>query len=240
MRLLKASEIECRVNTLVTKNNETSCSLLLYKDARVDMRLLDEVYGQMNWKRTHEVIDGNLYCTISVWDESKREWVGKQDVGTESFTEKEKGQASDSFKRAGFNWGIGRELYTAPVIWVKLGANEVTDKGGKKTTYAKFVVSDIGYNDQREINRLVIKDARGNVRYAFGTDVKVQKPAQPEKPSNPTDDVDELRQMAYSDISRAKTKEELMSVWNNYGSLQSDKEFVNAMTAKKTAIKNGL
>ena len=109
-RTLRADEIDVRVQQ-VKKNNagKVFAQLLLYKDARVDMRLLDETFGQMNWKRTHEVVDGNMYCTISIWDSEKKEWVSKQDVGVESMTEKEKGQASDSFKRAGFNWGIGRE-----------------------------------------------------------------------------------------------------------------------------------
>ena len=110
IRLLRADEIDARVATVTPKG----CSLLLYKDARCDMRLLDETFGSMNWQRSHEVIDGNLYCNVSVWDEEKKIWVKKQDVGTESYTEKEKGQASDSFKRACFNFGIGRELYTAP------------------------------------------------------------------------------------------------------------------------------
>ena len=89
MRKLRADEIECRVNTISAKG----CSLLLYKDARVDMRILDETFGSMNWQRKHEVIDGNLYCTVSVWDPEKEQWISKQDVGTESYTEKEKGQS---------------------------------------------------------------------------------------------------------------------------------------------------
>ena len=101
IRTLLASEIECRVGTM----KQNGCSLLLYKDARVDMRMLDEVYGPNNWQRSHELINGNLFCTISVWDTDKGVWVNKQDVGTESNTEKEKGQASDAFKRAAFNWG---------------------------------------------------------------------------------------------------------------------------------------
>ena len=113
-RLLKADEIECRVGTI----NAKGCSLLLYKDARVDMKILDETYGVGNWQRTHEVINGNLFCTIEVWNDRISQWVKKQDVGTESYTEKEKGEASDSFKRAGFNVGIGRELYTSPFIWI--------------------------------------------------------------------------------------------------------------------------
>ena len=116
IRTLLADEIECRVGTI----NEKGCTLLLYKDARVDMRLLDEFFGPTNWKRSHELINGNLFCTVSIWDNEKKEWVSKQDVGTESNTEKEKGQASDAFKRACFNWGIGRELYSAPFIYMVL------------------------------------------------------------------------------------------------------------------------
>lgn len=90
MRLLKANEIDCRVATV----KENGFSLLLYKSARVDMQMLDEAFGPMNWQRKHELIGDRLYCTISVWDGEK--WISKQDVGTESYTEKEKGQASDS------------------------------------------------------------------------------------------------------------------------------------------------
>ena len=131
-RALRANEIECRVSTI----NEYGLALLLYKDARVDMRLLDETVGSLNWKRSHQIIDGNLYCTIEVWDDDKKQWISKQDVGTESYTEKEKGQASDSFKRAGFNFGIGRELYTAPFVWIP--ASECTIKQEK----GKFVCRD--------------------------------------------------------------------------------------------------
>lgn len=129
IRTLLADEIECRVGTI----NEKGCTLLLYKDARVDMRLLDEFFGPTNWKRSHELINGNLFCTVSIWDNEKKEWVSKQDVGTESNTEKEKGQASDAFKRACFNWGIGRELYSAPFIWIKLEAAELVKKQYRET-----------------------------------------------------------------------------------------------------------
>jgi hypothetical protein len=229
-RLLKASEIECRVGTM----KSDGCSLLLYKDARVDMRLLDETFGAMNWKRSHEVIDGNLYCTISIWDESKKEWVSKQDVGTESMTEKEKGQASDSFKRAGFNWNIGRELYTAPFIWIKLEASEVNNKNGRPSTYTKFSVKEIGYNEHREINKLVVADEKGRVRYSFGSSVKAEQP----KPK--TSDDDDLIQIAYSDVSHAKDVATLQNVWAEYKALQSNKNFVDAVVAKKTALLNGI
>ena len=110
IRALRADEIECRIGTI----SERGLSLLLYKDARADMRILDETFGCFGWKRTHQSIDGNLYCTVELWDSEKKEWISKQDVGTVSYTEKEKGQASDSFKRACVSVGIGRELYSAP------------------------------------------------------------------------------------------------------------------------------
>lgn len=233
IRLLNASEIECRVGTM----KSDGCSLLLYKDARVDMRLLDEAFGAMNWKRTHEVIDGNLYCTISIWDESKREWVSKQDVGTESNTEKEKGQASDSFKRAGFNWNIGRELYTAPFIWIKLDQSEVHTRNGKPMTYTKFNVSEIGYNEQREINKLVILDEKGKTRFSMGSKARVEEP---KKEQSKCSGVDELLQMAYSDINLVKDVASLQALWGDYKDLQTNKTFVAAVTAKKTALLNGL
>ncbi|MGC8000861.1 hypothetical protein, partial [Salmonella enterica] len=84
-----ASEIEVRIQSITEKG----VILLLYKNARVDMDLLDETVGNMNWERKHEIIDGKLYCTVSIYDERTNRWVSKQDVGTESNTEKEKGQA---------------------------------------------------------------------------------------------------------------------------------------------------
>ena len=165
VRLLKPNEIDCRIATI----NEKGLSLLLYKDARVDMAILDETFGKENWKRTHEVINGNLFCNIEVWNKEIGEWIKKQDVGTESYTEKEKGQASDSFKRAGFNWGIGRELYTAPFIWItpRDGKEIFKNSKGAFTTYTKFAVKEIGYNENNEISRLIIVDDKGKTRFNF-------------------------------------------------------------------------
>ena len=114
-RPLRADEVECRVGT-VSKSGK-GLSLLLYKNARVDMDVLDETVGAMRWKREHT--RDNRNCTVSIYDTDLGEWVSKEDTGTESNTEAEKGLASDSFKRACVNWGIGRELYTAPFIWVR-------------------------------------------------------------------------------------------------------------------------
>ena len=160
IRLLRADEIECRVGTI----NERGLSLLLYKDARVDQRILDEVFGIFGWKRTHQCIDGNLYCTVEILNKATGEWIAKQDVGTTSYTEKEKGQASDSFKRACFNIGVGRELYSAPFIWIPENKTVIErNKDGKYCVKDHFSVSKIEYNDQREIAELVIINGDGKV-----------------------------------------------------------------------------
>ena len=163
IRTLRADEIECRVQQV----KQNGCVLLLYKDARCDMRILDEVFGVLGWEREHQVIDGNLYCTVRVWDEEHNRWVSKQDVGTESMTEKQKGQASDSFKRACFNLGIGRELYSSPFIWITLNPDEIKQDGNKfRLNFGvEFHVKEIGYSDSREINKLVIVDKKGNIRF---------------------------------------------------------------------------
>lgn len=181
IRLLRADEIECRIGTI----SEKGVSLLLYKDARADMKILDEVYGPMNWQRKHEMIGGSLYCTVSIWDGDKKQWISKMDVGTESYTEKEKGQASDSFKRACVSLGIGRELYTAPFIWI--GASKVriekrpdnASRGGEKLyTYDKFRITDISYGDNREITGLTVINQDGNVVYILREKDHAQKPSE--------------------------------------------------------------
>ena len=169
IRLLRADEIECRASTV----SEKGVSLLLYKDARVDQRILDETFGLFGWKRSHQCIDGNLYCTVEVCNKETGEWVSKQDVGTNGHTEKEKSQASDSFKRACFNWGIGRELYTAPFIWVPAEKADIRKKGDKFCCFGHFSVSSIEYNNEREIVGLSIVDGKNCTVYELhGNPVK--------------------------------------------------------------------
>ena len=169
-RTLKANEIDCRVSQI----DKGWCTLLLYKDARVDQNILDETVGCMNWQKRY--VRDNANCIVGIWDEEKKQWVEKEDTGTESFTEQEKGLASDSFKRACFNWGIGRELYTAPSIFIypnkeikyKNGGKEVDEfyeyKEGKYTTKTQFKVDYIAYKD-KTITDLVIRDQKGNIRF---------------------------------------------------------------------------
>lgn len=166
IRLLTAREIECRIAQI--KRDGTGLSLLLYKNARCDMAILDETFGPMNWQRHHSRDNAN--CIVSIWDPEKGQWIDKEDTGTESNTEAEKGLASDSFKRACFNVGIGRELYTAPFIWVTPPNCEIKkDDNGRPYCRDYFEVREIGYNDDREINRLVIVNSKThNVVFEFG------------------------------------------------------------------------
>ena len=168
-RNLKENEIDVRVSQI----QGNWCSLLLYKDARVDMDILDETVGSLNWKREH--LRDNANCIVSIYDESKKEWISKEDTGTESFSEKEKGLASDSFKRACVNWGIGRELYTSPSIFIfpmvtmapKGKDNEfyLNDKG-KYETKTRFYVDYIDYDDNKNITDLIIRDNKGHIRFS--------------------------------------------------------------------------
>ena len=226
IRKLTANEIEARVSTL----SEKGASLLLYKDARVDQKILDEVFGVYGWQRTHQLIGDRLYCTIEIWDDDKKQWVAKQDVGTESNTEKEKGQASDSFKRAGFNVGIGRELYTAPFIWVpadKIAISKKTDYTGKERLYTsdKFEVAEIGYDDNGEINKLkIVNEKTKAVVYEMGAKVAPAAPAKP-KTEGKSIDFAELWDK-YKPMSKDELRKE-------YSAVITDKEYT---TKQKEAI----
>ena len=143
-RTLRADELDCRVGTC----NEKGFTLLLYKDARCDQNILDETVGAENWQRDHKEVKGNLYC------------------GVESNTEKEKGEASDSFKRACFNWGIGRELYTSPFIYIK-GNTEKNNKGKDVPTFRSITVKEIEYTDGKISKLTIIGD--GEIIYTFNS-----------------------------------------------------------------------
>ena len=154
-RPLKAEEVECRVGQC----SEKGVSLLLYKDARCDMTLLDEVVGPENWDCSYESIDGKLFCTVGIRcspEGSYHDWVYKQDTGTPSNMEAQKGEASDAFKRACFKWGIGRELYTAPFIWVHADkCNIKPGRNGKPQCYDDFRVTELEV-DSGQIVKLTI------------------------------------------------------------------------------------
>lgn len=161
-RDLKADEIECRVAQI----SEKGLSLLLYKDARCDQKILDETVGAMNWQNQYSRDNAN--CVVSIWDEEKQQWIGKENTGKESNTEAEKGLASDSFKRACFNWGIGRELYTAPYIWIAANNCTIKDKGNKKVCYDKFVVSYIKIKDKKIVELLIFNQSKNQEVFSYG------------------------------------------------------------------------
>lgn len=166
-RDLRADEIDCRV----ARCTEKGAQLLLYKDARADMIILDEQIGPENWQREHYECKGNLFCRVGI--KAGNEWIWKADCGAESNTEKEKGEASDSFKRACTNWGIGRELYTSPFIWVKAEDADIeksarTTANGRPVYESKgrFSVSHMEVKDKK-ITALEITN-KGRVVYSFG------------------------------------------------------------------------
>ena len=171
--LLKADEIECRVGTVKQPKGDQpgGISLLLYKDARCDMIRLDKAVGATNWQRAHSRDNAN--CTVSIWDTDKNMWVSKEDTGVASRTEAEKGLASDSFKRACVNWGIGRELYTSPFIWISGDPD--------KLKWERFNVKAIGYDENRNVNALTIVDKRNKVVFQMGKIEEVE-------PDTPDDD----------------------------------------------------
>lgn len=154
-RDLTAEEIDVRISTV---KEGSGMSLLLYKDARCDMNVLDETVGPYNWQRSHSRDNAN--CTVSIWDDEKKQWISKEDTGTESNTEAEKGLASDSFKRACFNWGIGRELYTAPFIWIP--------EGLYKSKYDKFCVQEIIIKDKKIIALAIYNKTTKKIVYSYG------------------------------------------------------------------------
>ena len=197
IRLLRADEIDCRPQTV----KAGGCSLLLYKDARCDMTILDEMYGSLNWKREHTRDNHN--CIVSVWNSDIQQWISKEDTGIESNSEAAKGLASDSFKRACVNFGIGRELYTAPFIWIKLSSGETyTDSKGRiqLAVGLKFFVKKIEYKD-RVITGLTISDGKTDRFTMHGTDYT---------PPKPTD-----FSAAEKKLAEAKTQDELVAAWTS-------------------------
>lgn len=159
MRALRKDEIEVRVAS--TQNNVAQ--LLLYKTARTDAAILDETFGQFNWQCTYSEIKGNLFCTISVKDPNTNEWISKMDCGSESNIEKEKGEASDAFKRSGTRWGVGTELYGTPKIKIPI---EESDMYNGRFCQS-FSLKDIEISPDHKITSLTIQDRRGNVRYTY-------------------------------------------------------------------------
>lgn len=171
---LSIDQVEFRVQSI---NKGGYATLLVYKDARADQQRLDDAVGPLNWQRRHT--GGNHNCIVSIWCDEKKEWVAKEDTGTESNAEAAKGLASDSFKRACFNWGIGRELYNYPDLSVKLNSNEwrLDDKRKDKWGNAKpvstwdFKIKEWVWYSEFEGNKitfLAAKDDKNNIRFKWG------------------------------------------------------------------------
>lgn len=247
-RLLDADEIECRVGQGGNQKQPNWCSLLIYKDARCDMRRLDEKFGIFGWKRKHELIGQNLYCTVSIYKEGIG-WVDKQDVGTPNNTEPAKSTASDAFKRACSCLGIGRELYTAPKqMFINLNPEIEYTQNGKLKTH--FHVGYIAYKNRR-IAQLIIQDQTGLVRYRYGMtdkevmdwiksqneDVGYSEPA----PVGTKEDESlyEQKQYAYPQLQQAQLWEDVDKVWNGFPDLQKSEEFKQKCALRKMELSQG-
>ena len=220
-RTLRADEIDVRVQQ-VKKNNagKVFAQLLLYKDARVDMTLLDEKFGIFGWQREHSFKDGKNYCKVSVYDKEHGVWVVKEDVGTPSNTEADKGHASDAFKRACVNLGIGRELYTSPKLVVELGDKEYyTSKDARNnevlrvSTFVTFHANAIDYDEKRNIVAIEIVDNNGRTRKKIG-------------------EIHSALFAAKAEVNAARTAKEVNRIWNKYPEFHEDTGFLVAYKAK--------
>lgn len=219
IRYLQPHEIEIRIGS--TSKDKSKAMLLLYKNARVDMDILDELYGSENWQSRYERIGNVLYCSIGVYNEEIKEWIWKQSNGVESQgtgsedPNNKKGEASDSLKRAGFMWGIGRELYKWKGIWVTFNGNK----------YENYSVKEIAYDDNGDPKDLIIVDGKGNIVYKLenGYYKRVnakdtykqpqQEKTQPQANNEPTNeniDDDVIEKDIENDI-KLKNRE----IWNN-------------------------
>lgn len=250
--MLRADEIDVRVQQVGSSKSGHYAILLLYKDARVDMTLLDEHFGVYGWQREHNFKNGRNYCRVAVLNPDGGGWVIKEDVGTESNTEEVKGEASDAFKRACFNLGIGRELYSAPKIIINIANDEVV--AGDRSKFRlkgniSFNVAEFECDAQRNISKLVITDNKGQVRYQMGT-----KPAVPDysqeamlsEPSReiprrveekPADDTNLDLAIALNDVRNAPTRKELDALWKQWKVFRNNEEFRSAVEERCNYLK---
>lgn len=140
-RTLKANEIEVRPSHI----KDGKANMLLYIDSRAVVKLLNESVGNMNWQSEFYEVNGQTICKIGIYDDDRNIWIWKSDTGSESNVEAEKGLISDCYKRVLSRFGV-QELYSSPKI-------VIPDDGYGNTGYK---VSEIEYNDNREITHLVI------------------------------------------------------------------------------------
>lgn len=226
-RKLKAEEIDIRVGRVIKTNAFSGATLLLYKDARVDMTILDEAVGPMNWQRKHTRENAN--CSVGIYNEDRNEWIWKEDTGTESFAEAEKGLASDSFKRACVNWGIGRELYTAKNILV---ACQLDNEGKKPLSGLSWYVKTIEYTGE-EISKLVIVEKYKNEEkevYWLGVK-KGQQPPKEEPQLCTAEQIKEMNDLGVNMVNALKNfkKDRVEDL------TQAEAEYI--ITTKKNSLK---
>lgn len=243
-RLLKADEIEVKVKQI----KQNGSVFLLYKTARTDMALLDETVTPMCWQSDYRVINDNLYAGIGIHS-AELGWIWKWDCGVESREDgdgnEKKGEASDAFKRAGFKWGIGRELYTAPFIWISSDVVPTVQMGNNwklKNAFAKYSVSKIGYNEKREIIMLEIVDDKGRTVYTHGskTPVKVAPMAEQTNEDVLNNQLKPLSEQAKRDIAGATTLADLTSVYNAYATTEPIIELKEACGKRKAELSGGV
>ena len=240
-RTLRADEIDCRISQ-IHKQGE-GLALLLYKDARCDQNILDETVGPMNWQRKH--LRDNRNCVVSIWDEKKKAWIEKEDTGTESETEKEKGLASDSFKRACFNWGIGRELYTAPFIWIPKDKCRIKDYNGKMKCFDRFTVKAISYTDSVITGLKIKNQATGQICFEWGQiqddpDHSSEAPEKPEQKETeadpaPAGNPDPAADVTKTDKLPDEAKDKIPSVVNHVRNEISDYQERHGLKTYKEA-----
>ena len=236
-RRLRADEIEVKVKQV----KENGCVFLLYKTARTDMDILDQTVGPEHWQCEYEEIKGNMYCKIGIYNRELGQWIWKQDCGIESREDgdgnEKKGEASDAFKRAGFKWGIGRELYTSPFIWIKSDVVPVKAVGSGyrlADQFAKFHVSRIEYNKETgDIITLVIKDSKNNTVYTYGKNVANETIV-----TTPPEEK-HLSERAKNDIFSATSMDDLMSIYNAYVTSEPIAELKAACGIKRAELESG-
>jgi hypothetical protein len=229
-RTLYPHEIDVRVQQVASIGGKIQAVLLLYKNARVDMDLLDEHFGCLGWQREHNFKEGKNYCRVSVYDKAHNIWVSKEDVGTESNTEETKGEASDAFKRACVNLGIGRELYSAPQILVELKDKEYYEDGVTKNgktkyranTWLKFHVSAVTYNAERSIIGLSIADNKDIIRYTLGAPQNATLQQAPPQQALP-----QRKKLTLNDLMVEGTSEKLCQWINKNGNGQKIANILN-------------
>lgn len=243
-RLLKADEIEVKVKQI----KQNGSVFLLYKTARTDMALLDETVGPMSWQSDYRVINDNLYAGIGIHSEELG-WIWKWDCGVESREDgdgnEKKGEASDAFKRAGFKWGIGRELYTAPFIWISSDVVPTVQMGNNwklKNAFAKYSVSKIGYNEKREITMLEIVDDKGRTVYTHGSKTPSKGCPMTEQTNEDVlnNQLKPLSEQAKRDIAGATTLADLTSVYNAYATTEPIIELKEACGKRKAELSGGV